>query len=1075
MAGELVRSPAAEPATVLVLGPVVVRQAGRLIAPSAPLTRAIIGVLALAGPAGESVATLAEAAWPRRRSAADDSAVLVAVHRTRRWLAGSVGPGVGIERYANGYRLTGAQVDAEQFVRLAAEEDRLADALALWRGEPLADVTVNPPVTGAIEALHRARSEAATRYGRALLRAGRPGVAVTTLAPLADAHPLDEPLHAVLIEALAAAGRQADALDRYERLRGRLADELGVDPGRDLSDALVKVLRQDVRATRRDRGAAGRSVPRQLPPDVRGFTGRTAQLAELHGLIRDGRVGSVSISALSGVGGVGKTALAVHWSHQVASSFPDGQLYLDLRGHAADPPLSAAEALARLLPALGVAANRVPVDLDEAAALYRTTLAGKRVLIVLDNAAGTGQVRPLLPGIPASLVVVTSRNRLDGLAVREGTFQLTVPVFAPDESLSALTAVLGAARVDAEPEAAAELADLCGHLPLALRIAAAYLAANPGMPLADHVGVLRANRLAALAVPDDPLSSVRAVFELSDRRLSDVDRRVLRLLGVAPGVDITAPAAAALCDMSEVDAEAALLRLAAAHLLVRTDDRYSWHDLVRAYARERAELDCPANERANAVDRLCHWYVGMARAAAVRLFPHDPQPDLPFAATPTGFDSDERAAAWLPAELDGLMAVVEHAAEHGPAAVAWLLCAATYRCARNSNPRGWLRAARAARAAALVAGDPLGVAVAEHATAGAYTSRGALAKAAEHLTGMLPAARRAGWADGIALALTCLGTTAIDAGDTEAAARHLTEAIEFSRAHGLTGREMAAANNLAHLYDEIGEPRRAADHQGRAVEYFRRVGDHTRLWMAVDGYATFRHHMGDLAGALALFDEVEPHLAAIGRRPLCWLLTHKAEVYTDLGQHVEARRLAGQVLAMAELAGLDAMHTRGLVALARAELRADRVDEAIRLFDRAIPATRQVGLGKEEIEALTGLARAAHASGDDDAALTSGQQALAVADRHHYALDAAEASTVLAAIHLARGDTADAADLAEQAVVVCEERGARLAHARALHVLGAVRQAQQRPADAAVAWRAACDLFAEIGAPEADTLRDLAA
>ena len=291
---------------VLILGPVLVRRGAHTVAPSAPLTRTIVGVLALAGAAGLSVDALAESAWPHDKPQVGGKALVVAVHRARQWLASHTDGRVRIERTTTGYTLLGAEIDAHRFTRLAAHPSGLAEALGLWRGEPLADAMTGRSVAPAIEALTRTRLTAATEHGRRLLAAGRAGDTVAMLAPLVEEYPLDEPLHAVLVEALAGAGRQAEALDHYERLRLRLADELGIDPSRELSGTLVRVLRQEIPQAAREPIALAASVPAQLPPDVGIFAGRMDQLGQLDTLAASAAGGSVVISALAGIGGVGK-------------------------------------------------------------------------------------------------------------------------------------------------------------------------------------------------------------------------------------------------------------------------------------------------------------------------------------------------------------------------------------------------------------------------------------------------------------------------------------------------------------------------------------------------------------------------------------------------------------------------------------------------------------------------------------------------------------------------------------------------------------------------------------------------
>lgn len=1043
---------------VLILGPVLVRSRERTATPSSALTRAIIGVLALAGDAGVSVAVLTESAWPRRKQQVGAKALVVAVHRARQWLAEHTDGAARIERTTIGYVLRGVQIDAHRFTRLTERPDRLAEALSLWRGEPLADVVTGDAVAPAIAALARARLAATVRYGRSLLAAGRANDAVTAVTPLAETYPLDEPLHAVLIEALAVAGRQAEALDHYERLRLRLAEDLGVDPSRELSGTLVRILRQEIPAATPEPAVPVTAglVPAQLPPDVGAFAGRLVQLGQL----REMTGGSVVITALAGLGGVGKTTLAVHWAREAAPNYPDGQLYVDLHGYAHVEPMPSIEALGRFLRALGVAAERVPVEVDEATALFRTLLADRRVLVVLDNAATADQVRPLLPGSPGSLVLVTSRDRLDGLVAREGARRLNLGVFRPHESIELLAALVGADRVAAEPEATAELADLCGHLPLALRIVGAQLIGLPDLTIADQVRALRVDRLGELAIAADPMSSVRAVFDLSYARLSDVDRRVFRLLGVVPGTDDISPeAVAVLCD---ADVEPALARLVSAHLVGRTDGRYGLHDLLCDYAAER--FDSEESDRTSPVDRLCRWYLDMADAAARLLYPNEPR--LPVPANAREFTDRAAAQDWLRTESQQLLAVVEHTAKHGPAEVSWLIVDAIRRSTQGLTTVELIRAVETAHAAATRAGDPAGIASTEFSLTLIHIGGWSMDRAKGHAANALSAAREAGWAEGVAAALNLIARTMVDGGDLRGAAELLRESIDHSERHGLTGRAMTATNTLAHVYLYMGQVRRAVEHFQRALAAQRQVGDTGMISPTLDGYAQAQREMGQLHEALATLDEAVTLNKGSGdgrNEFVIWM--HKAFVNIDLGRYEWVREFDTNQLAVIRNQGKERYIGISRFAIALADLRQGRAAEAIEAFRALTTLTRQLGLLANEINSLIGWAQAAHDLGDDADALTRAQNALALAHRHQYALCEAQALAVLASVHLKHRRLDWAAMHAERALVICKEGGARLTEARTLQLLSDIRCAQGHDVTAASLLRAARQMFTDMDVP----------
>jgi DNA-binding XRE family transcriptional regulator len=365
----------------------------------------------------------------------------------------------------------------------------------------------------------------------------------------------------------------------------------------------------------------GTVVPRQLPADVPGFAGRCDELNWLDVRLRvDGHSPTPSggLVAVDGPPGVGKTALVVHWAHRVCDQFPDGQLYLDLRGHFAGPALTPVDALGRLLRSLGMSRDETPSELDVAAGLYRSLVADRRMLVVLDNAGSVDQVRPLLPGGGGCAVIVTSRHRLDGLVARDGAARLRVGLLSIAESRALLSVMLGFQRVEAELEQADELARLCGHLPLALRIAAANLALRRRKKIALQVEQLRTgDRLAALAAAGDPDGALAASFDLSYQRLSTDERRLFRLLALDPGPDVTVEAAAALIGSTAEHAAHSLESLVRANLIEEcAPGRYHCHDLLNAYAADRSRAEESERARTAATTRLLCWHLNTAVTAA---------------------------------------------------------------------------------------------------------------------------------------------------------------------------------------------------------------------------------------------------------------------------------------------------------------------------------------------------------------------------------------------------------------------------------------------------------------------------
>jgi tetratricopeptide (TPR) repeat protein len=421
-------------------------------------------------------------------------------------------------------------------------------------------------------------------------------------------------------------------------------------------------------------------TPRQLPPDITYFTDRAAELAKLDALLDaaiDGDTAPVVISAIGGAGGMGKTSLAVRWAHKMRDRFPDGELCVNLRGYDAGQPVTPEQALDGFLRAMDVPGERIPQELDDRAALYRSLVAGRRMLIVLDNAADAEQVRPLLPGSATCLTLVTSRRRLSGLMARDGGARIALDVLPPDEAVRLLRQVIGSDRVDAEPEAAAELARRCAYVPLALRIVGDRLADRPQWSIADVVEDLaeESERLDVLATEDDENTQIRTVFSWSYRALSPETARAFRLLGLNPGPDISLPAAAALLGTTTATARRQLDALTNVHLLdepIRA--RYQFHDLMRTYAAERAAQDEDDDERTSATERLLEWYLHTAHAA-LRTF-HPAHPEIPIDPPSASFHLPnfkdlDHALAWCEAEHVSLLAAVRLAFKSANYGIAW--------------------------------------------------------------------------------------------------------------------------------------------------------------------------------------------------------------------------------------------------------------------------------------------------------------------------------------------------------------------------------------------------------------------
>ncbi|WP_433223894.1 AfsR/SARP family transcriptional regulator [Dactylosporangium sp. CS-047395] len=674
-----------EKTEVDVLGPLTVSRGGQPIGIATSAQRGLLGLLALQADQPVSRDEIVETLWGARPPKTAATQVHAAVGRLRAILEPDHGrrsaDGV-LPLTHNGYRLRidGDAVDVTRFAGLVARAAKigatvpgdalglLEEALRCWRGPVLADA--NPRLRGhpAAAALGQRRLAAALRLADLAIELRLYERAVTPLSRLARDEPFHEGLHTRLMLLLAGGGERAAALRLYAEVRARLVDELGVEPSQEMQAAHVRVLRDEVPQAHETvevppvrEGAAAATVPALLPPDIPDFTGRAAELSAARKLLTGGKDALVVVG-VAGMGGVGKTAFAVHLAHGVAAGYPDGQLYVNLRG--IDPaPATPIEVLARFLRALGVDSHAVPDDEVEASALYRSRVAGRRILVVLDNAAAEDQVRPLLPGSATCAVIVTGRARLAGV---EGARWFDLGDFALTDALRLLGEVAGADRVAAEPAAAADLVRLCGKLPLAVRVAGARLAARPGWRLADLTALLadERRRLDRLTAGD---LEVRASLALSYRGLSAVAKRLLRMLGLFDAPDVPVWLAACLLEAPPDDAVEHLDALVDAQLLMlaRTDQigqvRYRLHDLVRLYARSLAEPD----ESAGALSRGLGGWLALAERMAVGVpgpcfavlsgpAARPPVPDL------SRFDPLE----WFDAERSALLAAVRQACEH---------------------------------------------------------------------------------------------------------------------------------------------------------------------------------------------------------------------------------------------------------------------------------------------------------------------------------------------------------------------------------------------------------------------------
>ncbi|HKN56601.1 MAG TPA: BTAD domain-containing putative transcriptional regulator [Amycolatopsis sp.] len=800
--------------------------------------RALLATLALSAGRTVSVDVLARGVWGEAPPARIRGSLQTYVMRLRRLCGEET-----VATEPDGYRLVvdPDRVDALKFLRLtdeaaAAEPTRrreiLTTALALVRGTPL-DGVGSPALAAEWRPLLTERQLSAVEQ-RIDLDAGLVPDArlVAELTDLVAGHPLRESLWERLVRVLARSGRRAEALARYARLRSLLAEELGVEPGEELRRLHAGLLAADTPAVPRP------EVPRQLPFDVTSFTGRGAELAELDRLAEDS-----GVVVIEGTAGVGKTSLAVHWSHRVRERFPGGQLFLDLRGHSAGTPVTAEVALGGFLRAVGVPPESLPSTVEERSALLRSRLAGSRTLLLLDNARDADQVRPLLPG-PGNLVVVTSRNQMRGLVARDGARRIALGSFDDCDAAALLAGSVGRRRVQAEPGAVAELVELCGRLPLALALAGERVSRFSGVSLAGIVEELRDQRLRldTLRDPQDAGTDLRAAFSWSYKALRPAAARLFRLLGLHPGVTISLPSAAALAGTGVREARELVDQLAAAHLLNQpSTDRYQFHDLLRVYAGELVEAQADADERAAALRRLLDWYLATVVEANRLVRPDLLTEDIvlePVSGPFPRFTEHEETIAWYIVERSALSALVGVAARAGLTAHAWKLAWLLRGFfAERHDREDWIATAETAVAAAHAAGDSLGLQYSANNLGSAYLRALAPDKALDALEQAREASEASGGSALTVAILSNLSGAYYVRSEFAEAERYALEAVDLARDRGQRTFVPHALLNVSASRIGLHDYDKAAEAAVAAYEAFSDLGDRYHSALALGNAA----------------------------------------------------------------------------------------------------------------------------------------------------------------------------------------------------------------------------------------------
>lgn len=1017
---------------------------GRPLALGAPKQRTVLAALLLQANRVVAEDRLFALVWGEQPPRSVRGRVQVYISELRALL----GQGV-IVRAGSGYRLDAdpEEIDLHVFQRAVrraiadaragrpeAAAEHLRWALALWQGPPL-DGVGNALLEYALPGLEEQLLGAREELYEAELAAGRHASVVGELRAMVGEHPFREAFISQLMLALHRCDRRTEALRVYTEAHRRLADELGIEPSQSLRDTQLKILNDEPSRAAPQAALARPATPAELPRDVHAFRGRVKALARL-----DERMphGSGGVGVISGPAGVGKTALAVHWARGARRHYPDGQLYLNLRGFEPnEEPLPPTAALGRLLQSLGVAPRNLPEEPDAQAALYRSLLADRRVLLVLDNARDSAQVLPLLPA--GGSVLITSRNRLPELVVNAGAELIPLGGLDSDETRQVLEAVLGAERVAVEPDAVARLAELCGGLPLALRIAAAHLAARPEAAIADTVDQLsQGNPLDALVLDGARHSILTAAFAASYDALDPDSQRMFRLLGAVAGPDFTVPTLAALAGVPIGEAMRRLRILVSVHLVEQdVRDRYRCHDLVRAYALERVRRD---PELESAWTRLIEHYTSIAAAAAdrggrgrtVRLPPASP---ISRARVRTDPGADQLAE-----EFTNIVSALRYAADRGPHPLSWALIEDLlphfHGLGRHVE---WIGVAPVLLAAAERHGEVHMQALLHRGVGVAHFRAGRRDLGIRHIAEALRIARDLGWRECEAAALDDYGTAMEWVGRLAEAAGHSRESARIFAELGSVDGENRALNSLGDKYHHLGRLREAEDCYRQALQLSERHNLPRRKASDLMDLGALQYSLGqhadaeyNLTRALGMFTELDSLMGQIFTR--YWLSRLRWE-------NDDARRAYTEALRAVELSKLGDARLTGaatLNALSDAEIRLGRLDDAEGHIKQSIAVVSTGGFGFHLAHAQCALARLRAAQGSYEAALDAAHAAQRTAREGGYKLPEISASLVIAEAHWALGQYEQADAAATETLEMCRETGAANEARR-------IRQLQARP------------------------------
>ncbi len=1077
-----------------ILGPMEISRAGESISVSSPKLRILLTALLLNSGTVVSVDDLTDYLWNESQPTNPRAALQTLIRRLRILL----GNDELIKNFGSGYRIQidGDQLDLIRFRNLVKLADQagdadtraqlLSDALGIWRGPALSDIQSDSLRRHALVALTEERISTLELHFETNLHLGRHARLVTELRAAAVANPYRERLWGQLMLALYGSGRQAEALEVYQQIRYQLVDELGMEPGEELRNLHESILKSDVSLWVSDGQQPGTkqtlSVPAQLPPQAVGFVGRQDLVDHLsNALLPTVTRTGTPVVVLSGLPGVGKTALAVHIGQRVRSSFPDGQLYVNLRGYES-PGQSASlrpeQVLPQFLRSIGVPANQIPTNLTEQVNVFRSRLSGTNTLVVLDNAASIEQVMPLIPGDAGCSVLITSRSQLHGLASGLGARVISIGTLSPDESITLIESMHANAQRTVEPNVMSEVTQLCAHLPLALRIAAANLITAPGGNVEHYLNDLRhGNRLAALSIEGDTTSAVSTAIALSYSATEPDEQHVFRFAGLFPGTEFSANAVAVLADISTAQARTTLNRLKAMNLLQQqTPGRYQFHDLLKEFARDRSAQQDTAQDRAAAIERLGHWYLICVRGAVDVLHSEFVRLEAPAglgALEAAHFTDESQAMAWLLAERHNLATLIPFFASKGPQHLSWHMADALRGFFWTGNYRTeWREAAQSGLAAATKLGDKHGIASMHRSLANLSNTLGDYHEAIAHHRQSLAMHRELDMPEETAATLNNLGLAQLSLGRVDDAEDSAQEALSISRrvtsqrlaasTLGLLGSIQWTRGDIAHATTTIAESVLIAD----------RIGLHHIISYSLRNLGLVHQATGDLSAARGCFDraiEVSDRIDSLHDKSIA--LYGLALVDYDLGSHEAALRSATQALGAFVECGDRTYEIETLCLMSLITESLHDWDDSVRYAALALDLARKIQYTDGEAHARARLAVTDSIFCKADSAIGHADAALAIIDRSANQITVCKVLSQLGPLFFSLEQLDRAEQCALRMLHVSVSSGQRLGVARANRILGSVAAAENDIARAMKHWKHALQVFSDLGIPDAATVR----